>query len=138
MARHVVARAAEIPEGERRIVTVRGREIAVFNLGGEYFALINRCPHEGAPLAKGLRVGLSESERPGHYAHSRPGELLRCPWHGWEFDIRTGQSWCEPSRLKAKAYAATRESGEEVLVKGPYVAESVPVSVEEEYVVVEV
>ena len=137
MARHVVARAAEIPDGESRIVAVRGREIAVFNLGGEFFALINRCPHEGAPLGLGLRVGLSESDRPGQYTHSRPGELLRCPWHGWEFDIRTGQSWCEPSRLKAKAYAATRESGE-ALVKGPYVAESVPVSVEEEYVVLEV
>ncbi len=136
MARHVVMRAAELPEGGSRVVTVRGREIAVFNLGGEFFALINRCPHEGAPLGLGLRVGVSESDRPGCYAHSRPGELLRCPWHGWEFDIRTGQSWCEPSRLKAKAYAATRESGE-ALVKGPYVAESVPVAVEEEYVVVE-
>jgi 3-phenylpropionate/trans-cinnamate dioxygenase ferredoxin subunit len=137
MARHVVARAGDIPDGERRIVTVRGREIALFNLGGAFFALVNRCPHEGAPLGLGLRVGLSESDRPGCYSHSRPGELLRCPWHGWEFDIRTGQSWCEPSRLKAKAYAATRESGA-ALVKGPYVAESLPVSVEEEYVVVEV
>ena len=44
MARHVVLRAAELPEGESRIVTVRGREIAVFNLGGEFFALVNRCP----------------------------------------------------------------------------------------------
>jgi 3-phenylpropionate/trans-cinnamate dioxygenase ferredoxin subunit len=137
MTRHVVMRAADLPDGDRRIVTVRGREIVVFNLGGEFFALINRCPHEGAPLGLGLRVGLSESDRPGCYTHSRPGELLRCPWHGWEFDIRTGQSWCEPSRLKAKAYAATRERGE-ALVQGPYVAESVPVSVEEEYVVVEV
>lgn len=137
MPRHVVMRAAELPNGESCVVTVRGREIAVFNLGGEFFALVNRCPHEGAPLGLGLRVGLSESEKPGCYSHSRPGELLRCPWHGWEFDIRTGQSWCEPSRLKARAYAATRETGE-ALVKGPYVAESVAVSVEEEYVVLEV
>ena len=54
MARHVVARAAEVPEGASRVVSVRGREIAVFNVGGEFFALINRCPHEGAPLAAGL------------------------------------------------------------------------------------
>lgn len=137
MARHVVMRAAELPVGESRIVTVRGREIAVFNLAGEFFALINRCPHEGAPLGLGLRIGLSESDRPGCYSHSRPGEIVRCPWHGWEFDIRTGQSWCEPSRLKARAYAASVETGA-ALVKGPYVAESVPVAVEEEYVVVEV
>ena len=137
MARHVVARAAEIPDGSSRVVTVRGREIAVFNLRGEFFALINRCPHEGAPLAAGLRVGLSDSDKPGRYAHSRPGELLRCPWHGWEFDIRTGQSWCDPTRLKAKRYAAVREPGA-ALAKGPYVAESFAVSVEEDYVVVEV
>ena len=137
MARHVVARAAEVPDGSSRVVSVRGREIAVFNLGGEFFALINRCPHEGAPLALGLRVGLSDSDHPGHYTHCRPGELLRCPWHGWEFDIRTGQSWCDPARLKAKSYPAGREGGA-ALAKGPYVAESFPVSVEEEYVVVEV
>jgi 3-phenylpropionate/trans-cinnamate dioxygenase ferredoxin subunit len=118
-------------------VTVRGREIAVFNLDGAFFALINRCPHAGAPLARGLRVGLSESDRPGCYTHTRPGELLRCPWHGWEFDIRTGQSWCAPSTLKARAYAASVEPGA-TLVKGPHVAESVPVSVEEDYVVLEV
>ncbi len=137
MARHVVAAVGEIPPGGRKIVEVAGRSVGVFNLGGEFFALINRCPHEGAPLGLGLRVGLSESDQPGHYTHSRPGELLRCPWHGWEFDIRTGQSWCDPTRLKAKCYAAQREPGA-ALAKGPYVAESFPVSIEEEYVVVEV
>ena len=137
MAKHVVAAVGDIPPGTRRLAQVNGRAIVVFNLGGEFFALINRCPHEGAPLAAGLRVGLSDSDKPGRYAHSRPGELLRCPWHGWEFDIRTGQSWCDPTRLKAKRYAAAREPGAE-LAKGPYVAESFAVSVEEDYVVVEV
>ena len=135
MARQVVAPAAELPDGASRVVTVRGREIAVFNLGGEYFALINRCPHEGGPLGMGLRVGLSESDRPGHYAHSRPGELLRCPWHGWEFDIRTGQSWCDPDSVKARTYGVTVEPGES-LAKGPFSAETVAVEVDRDYVVV--
>ena len=134
--RHVVLPLSELPVGSSRIVTLRGREIALFNLDGEVFALINRCPHEGAPLGLGLRVGLSQSEKPGCYSHSRPGELVRCPWHGWEFDIRTGQSWCEPAKLKAKSYAASIAPGAEV-VKGPYVAETVPVSIEAHYVVVE-
>jgi nitrite reductase/ring-hydroxylating ferredoxin subunit len=135
--RHVALPLRELPPGSSRIVTLRGREIALFNLDGEVFALINRCPHEGAPLGLGLRVGLSQSEKPGCYRHSRPGELVRCPWHGWEFDIRTGQSWCEPAKLKAKRYAASIAPGAEV-VKGPYVAETVPVSIEAHYVVVEV
>ena len=92
---------------------------------------------DGGTCSAGLRVGLSGSDRPGHCAHSGPGGLLRCPWHGWEFDIRTGQSWCDPAKLKAKRYATGREPGA-ALAKGSYVAENFPVSVEEDYVVVEV
>ncbi len=137
MARHVVASLGEIAPGDCKIVTVQGREIGVFNVGGEHFALINRCPHEGAPLCRGVLVGLAESDRPGQFRLVRQGEMLRCPWHGWEFDIRTGQSWCDPDSVRARSYAVTVEPGE-ALAKGPFVAETVPVSVEREYVVVEV
>jgi 3-phenylpropionate/trans-cinnamate dioxygenase ferredoxin subunit len=82
-------------------------------------------------------VSRLEAPLPGEYRLSQPGTMLRCPWHCWEFDIRTGQSWCDPTGLKAKCYAANREPGV-ALAKGPYVAESFPVSVEEDYVVVEV
>ncbi|HST76325.1 MAG TPA: Rieske (2Fe-2S) protein [Acetobacteraceae bacterium] len=137
MARHVVASVGEIAPGDCKIVTVQGREIGVFNVGGEHFALINRCPHEGAPLCRGVLVGLAESDRPGQFRLVRQGEMLRCPWHGWEFDIRTGQSWCDPDTVRARSYAVTVEPGE-TLAKGPFVAETVPVSVEREYVVVEI
>jgi nitrite reductase/ring-hydroxylating ferredoxin subunit len=137
MARHVVASVGEIAPGDCKIVTVQGREIGVFNVGDEHFALINRCPHEGAPLCRGVLVGLAESDRPGQFRLVRQGEMLRCPWHGWEFDIRTGQSWCDPDTVRARSYAVTVEPGE-TLAKGPFVAETVPVSVEREYVVVEV
>jgi nitrite reductase/ring-hydroxylating ferredoxin subunit len=137
MARHVVASVGEIAPGDCKIVTVQGREIGVFNVGGEHFALINRCPHEGAPLCRGVLVGLAESNRPGQFRLVRQGEMLRCPWHGWEFDIRTGQSWCDPDTVRARSYAVTVEPGE-TMAKGPFVAETVPVSVEREYVVVEV
>jgi 3-phenylpropionate/trans-cinnamate dioxygenase ferredoxin subunit len=61
----------------------------------------------------------------------------RCPWHCWEFDIATGQSWCEPDDVKARSYSVAVEPGER-LAKGPFVAETVVVSVEHDYVVVEV
>jgi hypothetical protein len=61
----------------------------------------------------------------------------RCPWHGWEFDIHTGQSWCDPSKLRVKTYPVSVEPGAD-LVKGPYVAETYPVTVEDDYVLVEV
>ncbi|MBV8458747.1 MAG: Rieske 2Fe-2S domain-containing protein, partial [Acetobacteraceae bacterium] len=104
---------------------------------GEYFALRNRCPHQGGPLCTGRRGGLAVSSAPGEYQYSRHGEILRCPWHGWEFDIRTGQSWCEPDSVRARTYNVTIEPGEQ-LAKGPFVAETVPVRVEGRYVVVEV
>jgi len=136
MARHVVARLDDIPPGHRRLVDVNGRAVVVFNLGGEFFALNNRCPHKGGSLCEGKQTGLVQSSVPGDYRYSRRGEIIRCPWHSWEFDIRTGQSWCDPQRLRARRYTVSVEKGAQ-LVEGPYKAETFPVSVENDYVVVE-
>ena len=136
MSRQVVAKASEVAPGTAKMVTVAGREIGIFNLDGEYFALANRCPHAGGPLCGGKIVALVQSDGPGSYRLTRHQEFLRCPWHGWEFDIRTGQSWCDPNSVKARPFAVTVESGEN-LVKGPYVAETFPVSVEEDYLIID-
>jgi nitrite reductase/ring-hydroxylating ferredoxin subunit len=140
MARHVVARASEIPPGGNKVVAIDGRDIVVFHVNGEFFALLNRCPHEGAPLDKAACVARLTSPEPGIYQRSRVGELLRCPWHGWEFDMRNGQSWFDPKRFKVRSYPVAVERGEELaaeMQKGPYVAETFPVVVEDSYVIVE-
>ncbi len=137
MSKHVVAAVRDIPPGGRKLVTVKGRQIAIFNVAGAYFGVLNRCPHQGGSLCDGILTGLIESTEPGQYRLSREGEILRCPWHGWEFDIRTGQSYCEPERIAVKNYAVELQPGTRV-VEGPYIAETVPVTVEEQYVVVEV
>ena len=137
MARHIVATVDEIAPGQRRVVSVNGREIGIFNVDGEYFAVGNRCPHEGASLCKGRVVGLVEASEPGSYQYSRRGELIRCPWHGWEFDLRTGKSWCEPDRTKVRSYELKVEPGG-ALVEGELRAETFPVSIDKQYIVVEV
>jgi len=141
--KHVVAAVDEIPPGGRKIVEVAGRSIGLFNLGGQFFALRNRCPHQGAPLCEGRIWGAVESTRPGEFSYSRGGEILACIWHGWEFDIRTGQSWCDPRKLRVKSYdvavehaSSPVEAPAHGLVKGPYVAESYPVTREGDYLVV--
>jgi nitrite reductase/ring-hydroxylating ferredoxin subunit len=134
--RHVVARADEIPPGERKLITIHGRQIGVFNIGGEFFALLNRCPHQGGKLCRGNLVARVESDHPGEYRRSRAGELLKCPWHGWMFNVRTGQSWCDPEDIRATSYVVTVEPGE-ALARGPFVAEIFPVAVEDAYVVVQ-
>jgi 3-phenylpropionate/trans-cinnamate dioxygenase ferredoxin subunit len=145
VSRHVVATIDEIPPGGRKIVEVTGRSIGVFNLDGEYFALRNRCPHQGGELCLGPVSGFVTSSGPGDYRVERAGEFLRCPWHGWEFDIRTGQSWFDPQRMRVRRYDVFLSPGEEVAAResgerepGPYVAESYVVSVDRQYIVVEV
>ena len=137
MARHVVAPATEIPPGGRRLIEADGKRIVVFNLAGEFFALADRCPHQGGSLCDGVVSGHVTSSGPGDYRYERRGEMIRCPWHYWEFDIRTGKSWFDPKRVQARPYPAQVETGAE-LMEGPYVAETIPVRVEDRYVVIEV
>lgn len=136
MTRHVIALVSEMPPGSRKFLIINERPIAVFNINGEFFGLLNRCPHQGAALGEGPLIGLAISPDPGHIEYTRLGEIIRCPWHGWEFDIRTGQSYCEPKRFRAKAYPVNVQSGESV-VQGPYIAETIAVSVTDDYVVVD-
>jgi nitrite reductase/ring-hydroxylating ferredoxin subunit len=82
MSRHVVAPMRDLPPGSRKLVDIDGRAIVIFNIGGEFFALLNRCPHQGGNLCEGKLIGLVESSEPGVYRYSREGEILRCPWHG--------------------------------------------------------
>jgi nitrite reductase/ring-hydroxylating ferredoxin subunit len=129
MAGFVVAAAAEIPPGTRKIVEVAGRSIGVFNIGGSFYALRNRCPHQGGPLCQGRLSGIVVASCPGEEEYLRDGEILRCPWHGWEFDVKTGQSWIDPERLRVRTYSVTVE---------PAAAETYDVTVEQEMVVVHV
>jgi 3-phenylpropionate/trans-cinnamate dioxygenase ferredoxin subunit len=137
MTRHIVATVDQIPPGERMLVTIGNREIGIFNVAGEYFAVGNRCPHNGASLCEGRIVGLVEAREPGSYQFSRRGELVRCPWHGWEFDLRTGKSRCEPDRTRVRSYEAKVEPGA-VLTDDTLRAETFPVSIDRQYVVVDV
>jgi nitrite reductase/ring-hydroxylating ferredoxin subunit len=125
--RHVVARTDEIGPGKSKLITVKGRDIGVFNVKGEYFAMANRCPHQGGPLCRGKIIGLAESAMPGEYRLVRQGEMVRCPWHGWEFDLATGRSVFDPTRTRVKSYPVEVEELQ---------AETYPVEIERDRVVV--
>ena len=146
MAKHVVGTVEEIPPGERKIVEIAGRSIGVFNVGGEFYALRNTCPHQGGPLCQGRLTGFVMARVPGEYTYTRRGEILRCPWHGWEFDVKTGQSWFDPVQTRVRAYPVTVETVETAeidegatqtngdplagLERGPYTAETYDVTLE--------
>ena len=125
--RHVVAHVSEIPAGRRKIVTIAGRSIGIFNVNGAFYAVRNSCPHQGGELCLGPTVGLATAEKPGQIHYSREGEILRCPWHGWEFDLATGRSVFDPTRIRVKSYPVEVEELQ---------AETYPVEIERDRVVV--
>jgi 3-phenylpropionate/trans-cinnamate dioxygenase ferredoxin subunit len=137
VARYVVARSDEVPAGGRKIVDVAGRSIGIFRVGNELFAVRNRCPHQGGPLCDGRLSGFLVGDGPGQYRYSRAGEVVRCPWHGWEFDLRTGESWFDPATTRVRTYDVAVVAGSQ-LARGPFTAETYAVTVEDDYVTVDV
>ncbi|MDR0358703.1 MAG: Rieske 2Fe-2S domain-containing protein [bacterium] len=146
MSRVVVARLDEFPPDERRIVTAGGRSIGVFRVGDRFFAIRNRCPHQGGPLSQGRVFPRASASAPGEYALDEDVPLLACPWHGWEYDLATGQSWIGAAEPHVRSYPVSVERGDVLAAAlevpgeatpGPYVAETFPVSVEEQYVVLD-
>lgn len=108
--RFEICPADEFDPGERRIKTLDGFSVGIFNVDGEYYAMKNDCPHQRAPLCKGKVGGTTESDSPGEYDWVKPGQVVRCPWHGWEFDIKSGESVFNPHTVKAKTFEARVES----------------------------
>ena len=101
----------ELLPGSCRIVTAGSRRLGVFNVNGNYYALLDRCPHGGAPLCRGRITGMTVADEPGtELRRIRDGEILRCPWHGWEFDIATGQTVTRPI-LRVKTFETRVEAG---------------------------
>jgi nitrite reductase/ring-hydroxylating ferredoxin subunit len=114
--RHAVAKIAEVPVGERIIVKIpafgKEIEVGVFNVGGRFFAYRNVCPHAGAPVCEGKICGTTAPSGVGEFILEREGEIVRCPWHGWEFDLLTGEHLVD-KKMKLRPYAV--ETGTENL-----------------------
>ena len=110
MVRHVIAPVDELPPGTRKFLTIDERPIAVFNINGEFFGLLNRCPHQGAALCEGPLIGLAQSSDPGEIEYTRLGEIIRCPWHGWEFDHPHRPVLLRPQTISRQGLSASTSS----------------------------
>ena len=106
-----VGSVADLERDGHVVARVGGREIGVVAVNGELRGVRNRCPHHGGPLCLGTvreRVG----GEPGRYALAG-ASVLRCPWHGWEFDVTNGRSIFNPHRVRVRAYEVTVEPEED-------------------------
>lgn len=93
------ARVSEIPPGTAREVAVAGKAVALYNVGGVFYATSNVCLHRGGPLGQGML----------------DGAVVMCPWHAWTWDVTTGENAANPV-LKVETYPV-RVEGDDVLVK---------------------
>ncbi len=93
------ANASELKDGQAKTVNVNGTPIALFNVGGKFYATHNTCLHRGGPLGEG----------------QLDGETITCPWHGWQYDIKTGENKMNPN-LKLKTYKI-QVKGEEIYIE---------------------
>lgn len=137
----VVGRPSDVPEGGSILVTVGRREIGIYRVGGAFYGLLNRCPHLGGPLCAGQIVTDIVSPVPGDVRSSPGRTFVTCPWHNWEFDIKTGQSYWN-GKLRAMPFPVSVEDKDKAAglqeagrVPGPYQAETIPVSVENDVLV---
>ncbi len=136
MAKHVIAALQRVSGRLAQARRHQGPPDRGLQHQGRVFRARQPLPASGRqPVSRPL-VGLIEASEPGCYRYSRRGEIIRCPWHGWEFDVRTGKSWCEPERIRARQFPVSVAPGA-TLVEGPYVAETFPVRIEDDYVVLE-
>jgi nitrite reductase/ring-hydroxylating ferredoxin subunit len=113
--RHVIARAEDMPPGTRRIVEIGARSIGVLNVDGQYHALMNVCPHHGAPLCEGVVKGTMQDSAPHEYQYGRHNEFIVCPWHGYEFELKSGRTLASVSRMRVRVYKVAVEDGDVVL-----------------------
>jgi nitrite reductase (NADH) small subunit/3-phenylpropionate/trans-cinnamate dioxygenase ferredoxin subunit len=93
-----VGKVGDIPDGGSVVVEVNGTDVAVFHVGGKYYAINDRCPHAGASLSS------------GHV----DGDVVSCPWHYWRFRLTDG-AWADNPRIKTGCYAVT-VAGDEIRV----------------------
>lgn len=97
----------------KKIPRVDGRRgfICIVNVNGEFAAFNDSCPHQGASLSGGTVSGSMLPSAPHEYEYGAEGCILRCPWHGWEFDMRTGQSLFGPGARRLGQYSVVVDEG---------------------------
>ena len=101
----------ELPEGSMKSFMIGRTRVVAIHSAGTIAVLRDACPHQGAPLSDGRLTGTMEPGAYGEYRLARMGEVVRCPWHAWEFDMHTGCSLHDPQHDRVKAYRASVVQG---------------------------
>ncbi|WP_370221693.1 Rieske (2Fe-2S) protein [Cytobacillus sp.] len=110
--KYSVCKAADLQLGQMKAFTVEHKSIVVVrSQEGDLYALRNVCPHKGPALSDGSLDGTCTANEPGEYTLEKVGEVIKCPWHNWEFDIKTGCSIFDPENVRVKTFDVIEEEG---------------------------
>jgi nitrite reductase/ring-hydroxylating ferredoxin subunit len=112
---HRIGSVEDVRREGCRIVDVDGKPVGVISVGEEFFAVSDRCPHMGASMCAGSLGGTFVAAGAHELVYGMDDRVIRCPWHGWEFDLESGRSLLEPKRVGLKTYRVTQEDGDVVL-----------------------
>lgn len=111
--KHRVCRYETIEEKGKLALNIDNRPVVLVHaLDGSVHALRDVCPHKGPCLSDGMIDRNCRGNEVGEYIYDNTIEVLRCPWHSWEFDIRTGKSLFNPEKIRVKTYPTSVEDGE--------------------------
>jgi len=92
-----VIEADKLAENDHVLIEIEGLEIAVYNTDEGYYAVSNYCVHQGGPICEGPLSGTLVENEQGELEYDRENKIVSCPWHGWEFDVTSGEHVCRPS-----------------------------------------
>ncbi len=114
VVRHPVGPVERFAPGTVTIVEIESRSIGVVNAGGTLYAVLNVCPHALAPICKGARIsGTALPCIVGEMAYGLEDRILRCPWHGYEFDLAAnGKAVLTDYRGKLRMYPIAVADGQ--------------------------
>ncbi len=114
---HDVGDVSDFAVGAPARVTVSGRALVVVRTASGFLAARDVCPHQAARLSDGAVSGTTLRCKPGEdVVYGRDGEIITCPWHGWEYDLATGKALVDPERVRVATYPA-RVAGSRVVVE---------------------
>ena len=109
VARLDLGEVEDFPLGECRVLQLGVNEVGVYRFENEVYAIRNWCPHRGAPVCLGQLRGTMLPAEPGQYVPGLEGLVLHCPWHQWEFDLRTGRTVFGTDRRRLITYRVVSE-----------------------------
>ena len=119
MTDHAVATVDELDEGEHIVTQIEGREVGIFKVDGEYLAYTSWCAHQSGPICEGKLTGTTAASFDRDTLETettwiKEGKVLTCPWHGWEYDITSGDCLSKEG-IRLPSHEVRVEDGEIVV-----------------------